>query len=69
MSFAEHFSTAATSLYVTTADISTHGGYYVKSKLHRMKPWAEDPVAAEKLERYSHRILGLEQSSVGAEHG
>ncbi|NRA41390.1 MAG: SDR family NAD(P)-dependent oxidoreductase [Pseudomonadales bacterium] len=60
---------AATSLYVTTADISTHGGYYVKSKLHRMKPWAEDPVAAEKLAHYSKRILGLEQTSIDTEHG
>ncbi len=52
---------AQTSLYLATGEITTQGEYYVKSKPHRMKPWALDEVEAERFWQYSMDTLKLSQ--------
>ena len=50
---------AATTLHLATADIATQGQYYVKSKPHRVKPWAMDASDSERLWRYSEQVLDI----------
>jgi len=50
---------ADTSLFLATGDVATHGDYYYRRKLHRLKPWALDEVAAARLWDVSEEILKL----------
>ncbi|MCB1614684.1 MAG: SDR family NAD(P)-dependent oxidoreductase [Pseudomonadales bacterium] len=51
---------AETTVFLATQDIQTQGEYYYRCKLHRLKPWAQDEQAAEKLWCYSANLLGLD---------
>jgi len=48
---------AETSIFLATEDVSTHGEYYYRKKLHRLKPWAKDDAAAARLWQVSEKIL------------
>ncbi len=49
---------ADTSIYLATTDeVSSSGNYYYKRKIHRLKPWAEDDSAAEKLWAVSEQLV------------
>lgn len=50
---------AATTIYLATEAIDTQGEYYVRKKLHRVKPWGLDMDAAQRLWDVSETILGL----------
>lgn len=51
---------AETSIHLATADIPTQGAYYCKCKPHRVKPWAEDEEASQRLWQLSTELLQLE---------
>jgi NAD(P)-dependent dehydrogenase (short-subunit alcohol dehydrogenase family) len=50
---------ADTSLFLATGDGVTHGDYYYRRKVHRLKPWALDEAAAAQLWDVSKTILNL----------
>jgi NAD(P)-dependent dehydrogenase (short-subunit alcohol dehydrogenase family) len=50
---------AETTVFLATAAIDTQGDYYYRSKPHRLKPWAKDDHAAERLWQYSESLLAL----------
>ena len=48
---------AKTTIYLATEMIESSGKYYINSKPHKLKPWAEDDVAAERLWQLSEILL------------
>jgi NAD(P)-dependent dehydrogenase (short-subunit alcohol dehydrogenase family) len=50
---------AQTSIYLATEAVATQGEYYSKCRLHRLKPWARDDEAADRLWQYSLDALRL----------
>lgn len=50
---------AKTTIYLATENISSSGNYYVNNKVHKLKPWAEDDVAAERLWQISEKLLNI----------
>lgn len=48
---------AKTSVFLATGPIATQGEYYYRCKPHRLKPWARDDAAAERLWTFSESLL------------
>jgi retinol dehydrogenase-12 len=50
---------ADTSVFLATGNVDTHGEYYYRRKIRRLKPWARDDETAAKLWELSEDILKL----------
>lgn len=49
---------AKTTIYLASQVIESSGKYYVNCKPHKLKRWAEDDIAAERLWQVSEHLLG-----------